>query len=206
MNRFFSAMALYGLLAPFCVSTSWAAHAGHDAGGHHHAHEAASGGLPQFNPEFYASQAFWVLLIFVLLYVFFSKSILPVLSSTIENRRAQLDGDLENARAMKEEAERVRKAYEKALAEARSRAQMILSDNERAIKARVSESLSALQEKSLKEMERTQASLTEAKAEAMKDIEGIAAQAATQAAHKIAGLSADAELVQSVVKTIKEAA
>lgn len=82
--------------------------------------------MPQLDASTFASQLFWLTVMFVFLYVVLAKSILPRVHTILESRKDRIDHDLSRASQMKEEAEETRAAYDKALAEARAKAQALL--------------------------------------------------------------------------------
>ena len=47
---------------------------------------AAEAGMPQLDPTYWASQAFWLILIFTILYISISKFYLPKIKNNLENR------------------------------------------------------------------------------------------------------------------------
>ena len=51
-------------------------------------------GMPQLNPEFWASQIFWLILIFSILYLIIWKVFLPKITYSIENRKSKIVNDL----------------------------------------------------------------------------------------------------------------
>jgi len=61
----------------------------------------AEGGMPQLNPEFWASQIFWLILIFSSLYIIIWKIFLPKITDSIENRKSRVIGDLNGAQNLK---------------------------------------------------------------------------------------------------------
>jgi len=54
----------------------------------------AKGGMPQLNTEFWASQIFWLILIFSILYLIIWKIFLPKITNSIENRKLRIVNDL----------------------------------------------------------------------------------------------------------------
>lgn len=84
--------------------------------------------MPQFNPEFYTSQLFWLAVSFVALYVLLSRVALPRIGEVLDERRARIQRDLDEAEQMKTGTEQALAAYEKALGEARGRAQGIAKE------------------------------------------------------------------------------
>ena len=73
-------------------------------------------GFPPFETETYAGQLLWLAITFVVLYTLLSRLVLPRLGGIIENRRAMIASDLDDAAAMKTRAEEAGSAYEKSLA------------------------------------------------------------------------------------------
>ena len=67
---------------------------------------AAEAGMPQFDPEFWISQIFWLTLIFSVLYIVIWKIILPKITNSIENRKSRIVNDLNETQKLKENAEK----------------------------------------------------------------------------------------------------
>jgi F-type H+-transporting ATPase subunit b len=86
------------------------------------------GGFPPFNSHTFPSQLFWLAIFFVLLYVLMAKWALPQVARVIGNRQRGIDDDLAEARRLKQQSDEALAAYEKELAEARSRAQAIANE------------------------------------------------------------------------------
>jgi F-type H+-transporting ATPase subunit b len=75
-------------------------------------------GFPPFNPDTFASQLLWFVLVFVTLYLLMSRLALPRVGEIMAARQARVEGDLAAAIA----------AYEKSLADARGRAQALANE------------------------------------------------------------------------------
>jgi F-type H+-transporting ATPase subunit b len=84
-----------------------------------------TGVFPPFQSEHYPSQLIWLTISFVLLYVLMSKIALPRIGSIFAERNRLIGDDLAAAERLKEQSNTAHAAYEKALADARSRAQGI---------------------------------------------------------------------------------
>lgn len=166
--------------------------------------KAGGGGLPQLDPTWFASQIFWLVLMFVGLYIFFSRSILPAISNTLENRHEHIQGDLDSAQRLKEEAEQVQQSYEAALEEAKSKATELYRDVENDIDKKSEEQQAELRERLQKETELSEARIQKTKKEAMKDMDKIAAEIASEAAKKIVGISTDINMAQNVIKDLNK--
>ena len=66
---------------------------------------AAEAGMPQLDPKYWASQAFWLILVFTILYVSISKFYLPKIKNNLDNRENKIKEDLENANKFKQQSE-----------------------------------------------------------------------------------------------------
>ena len=90
------------------------------------AKKSESGGMPQLDPSSYASQIFWLAITFILFLLICWKIALPKIGQVLDERRQRIEGDLEEARNLRDEAERVLAEYEAAVAQARADAQAIV--------------------------------------------------------------------------------
>src|SRR5208282_1004281 len=84
--------------------------------------------MPQLDLATFPTQLIWLAITFVALYLVMAYAGLPRLGGIIERRHARISSDLDKAQRMKAEAEAVIAAYEKALAEARTKAQAVLRE------------------------------------------------------------------------------
>ena len=80
---------------------------------------AAEAGMPQLDPTYWASQAFWLILVFTVLYISISKFYLPKIKDNLDNRENKIKEDLENANKFKEESEAKLKEYDSILENAK---------------------------------------------------------------------------------------
>jgi F-type H+-transporting ATPase subunit b len=87
-----------------------------------------SGAFPPFDTHTFPSQLLWLVITFVLLYALMAKWALPQVARVIEDRQKRIAGDFAEANRMKEQSDAAVAAYEKALAEARGRAQAIANE------------------------------------------------------------------------------
>jgi F-type H+-transporting ATPase subunit b len=85
-------------------------------------------GFPPFDAQTFASQLFWLTLAFVALYLLMSRIALPRVASILEARRQRVESDLAEAQRLKGASDAAIAAHEKALAEARTRAQALANE------------------------------------------------------------------------------
>ena len=144
--------------------------------------EAPSGSakaFPPFESDTFASQLFWLGIAFVLLYVVMAKVALPRIAGIMAARRESVERDLGAAAQLKADAEAALQAYEKTLAEARTRAQTLAGETRAKLNAEAEEArkeLEAALHAKLAEAERT---IADTKARAMSNVRSIAAAASS---------------------------
>ncbi len=90
---------------------------------------AAEAGMPQLDPEYWASQAFWLIIIFLSIYILIAKIFIPKIKSNIDMRDNKIRKDLEEAKTYKEQAEKKLEEYNKLIELAKRDVKKILSDS-----------------------------------------------------------------------------
>jgi F-type H+-transporting ATPase subunit b len=150
-------------------------------------HGGAKAPFPPFNSETYVSQVIWLVIAFVALYVLLSRVALPRVESIFAARGRKMKGDLDAADRLRAESEAAIEAYEKALAEARGKAQAIASATRADFAAKSGakkKELEAALAKKLADAERQIETTTKA---AMANVRGIARDAAAEIVKRLVG-------------------
>ncbi len=160
--------------------------------------------MPQLDTGTYASQLFWLLVTFGLLYFVLSKLLLPRIAEVLENRQSHIDHDLERATSVQEEAQGVKQTYESELAQARNKAQQEIA----AMKERAAQSAATQQEKVdaklATDLAAAERRIAEARRDAMTNVAEIATQLAGSAVERLAGIKAgQADVNTAVEQAIK---
>lgn len=169
-------------------------------------HGEASGGLPQFDPTWWPSQIFWLALCFAALYFIFSRSTLPRIGSTLEARRAKIEGDMKAAEQLSAEAEQVKEQFEISLRKAATEASATVKEADDAAKAKLSSAVADFRSRFDAEITKTETRLADSSKVALEGMNKIAAEIAAQAAEKIAGIPADHSQAESVVRSLSQKA
>ncbi|MEO1309711.1 MAG: ATP F0F1 synthase subunit B [Pseudomonadota bacterium] len=143
------------------------------------AEEAASGGLPQLDTSTYASQIFWLIVTFGVLYWFMSSIALPSIGGVIEERSDRIAADLDAAAELNAEAEAAERGYEQALADAKAKASAIAAETRKGIdediakmQAETEERLAAKIDEAEKRIAKAQENVGEAVRAAATDVAG----------------------------------
>ena len=110
---------------------------------------AAEAGMPQLDPKYWASQAFWLIIIFLLVYILIAKIFIPKIKGNIDTREDKIRKDLEEAKTFREEAEKKLKVYEELIERAKIDSKKILSDS----RQKLNEDIQAKKESVKKQIE-----------------------------------------------------
>jgi F-type H+-transporting ATPase subunit b len=86
------------------------------------------GAFPPFQRENFPSQLIWLVVTFVLLYALMSRIALPRIAGILADRDKRIADDIAAANRLKGQSDAAHAAYEKALADARARAQSIANE------------------------------------------------------------------------------
>src|SRR5215469_9046523 len=113
--------------------------------------------------------------------------ILYVVRSAIEGRRHHLDGDLNRAAALKEEAEAMLAAYQKALADARTAAQDTLRQTSEKLAAEAAERQRQLSATLAEQVAAAESRIAASKEQALGEIRGIATEVGGAVVEKLTG-------------------
>lgn len=167
----------------------------------HIAHGEKKAGLPQFNVTTFASQLFWLAIMFVVLYIYFAKSALPKLSSTIENRRETIKADLSQAEKISSDVEKTRDDYENAMSKAHDDARMTITQIEQHLRdesAIQSKDFIAKSDAAIADLERQ----AETEKERIKsDLNDIATQITSDIITKLTSLSVNDKDIENAIKS-----
>ena len=161
-----------------------------------------SGQLPQFNPETFTPQLFWLAVAFGIAYIFFARKTLPEISSVFEKRHERIVRDRETAEKLSREDEEVQKAYEESLANAREEAQRLINESKQAVKEKAEQEHKAFREKYDQETKAMEERLDQAKQDAMQDINDIVTDVAVLSADKVAGVSLTQNEADRIVRQV----
>jgi F-type H+-transporting ATPase subunit b len=168
---------------------------GHEAG--HHAN------FPPFDAATFPSQLLWLAITFGGLYYVMAKIALPKVGAVIENRKARIAKDLNDAAAMQQQADAAAAAHEKTLADARAKAQALAqaARDQRAAEAEAKRK--ALEEELAAKLVLAESQIAATRAQAMTNVESIARDAAGAIFERILGRPADAAAIAAAVAAVK---
>ena len=148
------------------------------------------GAFPPFEKQTFASQIFWLVICFVAIYLLISRIAVPRIGGILDDRAKRIENDFAEAQRDKEESEAALVAYEKALADARSRAQAIGTEIRDKVHAEAEEKRKALEAKLNAQLAEAEKAIAATKTAAMANVRGIAVDAAGAIVERLIGTRA----------------
>jgi F-type H+-transporting ATPase subunit b len=160
------------------------------------------GGFPPFNVHTFPSQIVWLAITFVLLYALMAKWALPQVARVIENRQKRIADDVAEAGRLKAQSDEAVAAYEKALADARGRAQAIANET----RDRQAADAEAARKKTENELNaklaQAEKTIAATKQAAMSNVRAIAEDAATAIVEQLTGSAPSRNAVADAVADV----
>ncbi|HEY2136992.1 MAG TPA: F0F1 ATP synthase subunit B [Xanthobacteraceae bacterium] len=160
------------------------------------------GAFPPFNRETFPSQLFWLVVSFALLYLITAKLVQPRIGGIIGARKDRIAGDLDEASRFKTEADGALAAYEKALAEARARAQAMAAETRDKLQAEADRTRKAVEDQLAKQLAEAEKTITATKTAAMANVRAIAVEAAAAIVTRLTGVTAPEPSVAAAVDAV----
>jgi F-type H+-transporting ATPase subunit b len=144
--------------------------------------------FPPFDKQTFPSQLLWLTVTFVALYLLMSRIALPRIGSILEQRSTRIAGDLAEAQRLKGESDAAIAAYEKALADARSRAQALVNDARQRQAAEAEAARKALDATLNTRIAEAESRIAKTKTAAMVNVRSIATEAAGVIVERLIGV------------------
>jgi F-type H+-transporting ATPase subunit b len=165
-------------------------------------HTEADGGaaaFPPFDPSTFPSQLVSLVITFVALYIIASRFALPRVGAVIDARQKKIEGDLAEAQKLKEASDDALKAYENELAAARSRAHAIGTETREKLNAASEAERKMLEEQLSLKLADAEKTIAATRERAMRNVRGIAADAAAAIVQRLTGVATDTKAVARAV-------
>ena len=165
---------------------------------------AAEAGMPQLDPTYWASQAFWLILVFALLYVSISKFFLPKIKDNLENRENKIKEDLENANKFKEECEAKAKEYNIILENAKKEVAKIHFDSKNVLDKDIRSKKEVMEKEIEKEISNVQKEILELKKNSISSIQNISKNIVSNIIENISGDKLNESSIKATVEDVSK--
>ena len=161
---------------------------------------AAEAGMPQLDPKYWASQAFWLILIFTILYISIAKFYLPKIKNNLDNRENKIKEDLEAANSFKELSEKKLKEYEKILDDAKKDVVKIHLETKNKLDKDIQNKKKIIEKEIENEIIKAQKEINELKKNSISSIQSISIDLASNIIENISGDKLNESSIKATVE------
>ena len=165
---------------------------------------AAEAGMPQLDPKYWASQAFWLILIFTILYIAIAKFYLPKIKNNLDDRENKIKDDVDDANKFKELSESKFKEYEKILADAKKEVIKIQIESRTILDKNIQSKKEAMEKEIENEISKAQKEIDELKRSSLNDIQSISENITSSIIENISGDKLNESSIKAAVEDVSK--
>ena len=165
---------------------------------------SAEAGMPQLDPTYWASQAFWLILVFTILYISISKFYLPKIKYNLDNRENKIKEDLENANKFKEQSEAKAKEYDLILENAKKEVLKIHFESKSILDKDIQSKKDSMEKEIEKEIYKAQKEIFEIKKNSISSIQNISESIVSNIIENISGDKLNESSIKATVDDISK--
>ena len=144
-------------------------------------------GMPQLDPTYWASQAFWLIIIFSLLYLTLSKMFIPKIKESIDDRENKIKDDLDEAQKLKLVAEEKLKEYEITIEDTKKEVQKIILESKNKLSTEIQNKKKIFEKEIEIEIKKTEQEIENLKKESLASITVISEEITSKIIEKVSG-------------------
>ena len=160
--------------------------------------------MPQLDPTYWASQAFWLILIFTALYLALANLFIPKIKSSIDNRENKIKDDLDEAQKLKNLAEQKLKEYDLYIESAKKEVQKIIFDRKNKLNSEIKNKKKKFEKEIEIEIESAEKEIVNLKKDSLASISSISEEMASKVIEQISGEPMNQSSVKaSILETTK---
>ena len=160
--------------------------------------------MPQINqlPDIFFSQLFWLLVVFGIIYFWIGRGMVPKIQSVVEDRDRKIAEDLAAAQRAREQAEAAEEAYRERIDASRSEALKVAQEAKHQAALDTEKRLRAIDAKIGKRVAEAEEKIRAAADAARRELEPVAAEAASELVAKLTGQKIAATDAEPAVKAV----
>jgi len=160
---------------------------------------AAEAGMPQLDPKYWASQSFWLILVFTILYFTISKFFLPKIKRNLDDRENKIKDDLDEAKNFQELAEKKQKEYDQVITAAKKEVIKITLDSKSKLDNDIKNKKETAEKEIHFEIKKAEKEIIGLKNSSIKDIEKISLDITSNIIEEISGDKLNESSIKAVV-------
>jgi F-type H+-transporting ATPase subunit b len=165
---------------------------------------AAEAGMPQLDPKYWASQAFWLILTFSILYISLAKFYLPKIKKNLDDRQNKIKEDLDEANNMKNLSEKKIQEYNVIIENSRKEVAKILFESKNQLKKDIQNKKSSMEKEIENEISKAQKEILQLKKNSINSINNISQEIASNIIEKMSGDKLNQSSIKAMVEDISK--
>ena len=165
---------------------------------------SAEVGMPQLDPTYCASQAFWLILVFTILYISIAKFYLPKIKNNLDDRENKIKEDLEAANKFKDLSELKLQEYEKILEDSKKEVIKIHLDSKNKLDKDIQVKKDTMDKEIEHEITKAQKEIIELKKNSIIDIQNISQEVASNIIENISGDKLNESSIKAAVEDVSK--
>ena len=165
---------------------------------------AAEAGMPQLDPTYWASQAFWLILVFSILYISIAKFYLPKIKKNLDDRENKIKEDLEEANKMKSLSEKKLEEYNIILENSKKEVAKILLESKNTLNKDIQNKKDSMEKEIENEISKAQKEILEMKKNSINSINNISQEIASNIIEKMSGDKLNESSIKAMVEDISK--
>ena len=148
---------------------------------------AAEAGMPQLNSEYWFSQSFWLILIFLALYLLLSKLFIPKIKDNLDDREKKIKENLDEAKKLSELADKKNLDYKDEISSAKKEVIKIITESKKQLDKNISRKKLQFEKELEKEVKKVEKEIFDLKKDSSKSINIIAEEISAKIIENITG-------------------
>ena len=165
---------------------------------------AAEAGMPQLDPTYWASQAFWLIIVFSILYISIAKFYLPKIKKNLDDRENKIKEDLDEANNLKSLSEKKLKEYEVILENSKKEVTKILLESKNKLDKDIKIKKEIMDKEIETEISKAQKEILELKKNSINSINSISKEISSNIIEKLSGDRLNESSVTAVVEDVSK--
>ena len=163
---------------------------------------AAEAGMPQLDPKYWASQAFWLVIIFSSLYLSIAKLFIPKIKNSLESRENKIKEDLDEANNLRKLSEKKLREYEVILENSKKEVTKILLESKNKLDKDIKNKKETMEKEIEIEIAKAQKDILDLKKNSVDSIHSISQEIASNIIEKMSGDKLNESSIKATVEDL----
>ena len=163
---------------------------------------SAEAGMPQLDPTYWASQAFWLILVFTVLYISIAKFYLPKIKKNLDDRENKIKEDLDEANNLKILSEKKLSEYEVILENSKKEVTKILLESKNKLDKDIQIKKDAIEKEIEAEILKAKKEILDLKKNSINSISAISEEIASNIIEKMSGDKLNESSIKAAVEDV----